>query len=162
MLGEEVTFNDSEFIVSKTDIEGKIAYGNSLFIKISGFHEKELLGAPHNVLRHPDMPKAIFKLLWDRVKNGQEIFAYVKNQTKDKRFYWVFAHVTPSFDGAGKIIGFHSVRRKPTSHALDVVVPLYQELIHSERLNGIHSSLKLLESKLQLKGIGYDEFIFSI
>jgi PAS domain S-box-containing protein len=162
MANREVTFEETEFIVSKTDLQSRITYGNALFIKLSGYEEKELLGKPHNILRHPDMPKLIFKMLWDNIQNGREIFAYVKNMTKEKDYYWAYAHVTPSYDEKGKIIGYHSVRRKPTSVALSVVIPLYQELLSAEKNGGVESSKKLLESKLQSKGIGYDEFIFTL
>jgi PAS domain S-box-containing protein len=162
MSHQELFFNDDEFIVSKTDISGHITYGNDLFIKMSGYFEKELLGAPHNILRHIDMPKLVFKLLWERVQNGQEIFAYVKNRTKDDNFYWVFAHVTPSYNNAGKIIGFHSVRRKPTTEALSTITPLYQSLTAAEQRGGMSASQTILENQLSQLGKSYDQFILSL
>jgi len=84
MANNEITFPEKKFIVSKTDLGGRMTYGNSLFISMSGYSEEELLGSPHNILRHPEMPKIIFKYLWDYVKRGDEIFAYVKNQTKNR------------------------------------------------------------------------------
>lgn len=162
MAGNEVTFGDNEFIVSKTDLTGRISYGNALFIKISGYSEKELLGAPHNILRHPDMPKLVFKLLWDRVQGGQEIFAYVKNMTRNGDFYWVFAHVTPSFDTNGKIIGYHSVRRKPSAKALSVIAPFYNALLADERTGGVSAAQKRLDALLNDQRKSYDEFILSL
>lgn len=162
MGNKELTFDDNEFIVSKTDLSGRITYGNDLFITISGYSEKELLGAPHNILRHPDIPKLIFKLLWEYVQNGKEIFAYVKNKTKTGDYYWVFAHVTPSYSSVGKIIGYHSVRRKPTPQALDAIQKLYQSLLSAERSGGIAASQKILDSELSRLGIGYDQFILSL
>lgn len=162
MANQEVTFSETEFIVSKTDLQSRITYGNSLFIKLSGYEEKELLGKPHNILRHSDMPKLVFKMLWENIQNGREIFAYVKNMTKDKDYYWVYAHVTPSYDDKGRVIGYHSVRRKPTSQALSVIIPLYQELISAEKTGGVENSKKILEAKLQSKGVSYDEFIFTL
>lgn len=161
MANQEVTFDEKEFIVSKTDLKSRITYGNSLFTKISGYQENELLGSAHNILRHPDMPKLVFKLLWDRVQSGEEIFAYVKNKTKQNDFYWVLAHVTPSYDDRGSIIGYHSVRRKPTPEALAVIAPLYQNLLSAEKSGGVQASQQLLESTLQSKGLSYDEFIHS-
>lgn len=161
MANQEVTFDEKEFIVSKTDLKSRITYGNSLFTKISGYQENELLGSAHNILRHPDMPKLVFKLLWDRVQSGEEIFAYVKNKTKQNDFYWVLAHVTPSYDDRGSIIGYHSVRRKPTPEALTVIAPLYQNLLSAEKSGGVQASQQLLESTLQSKGLSYDEFIHS-
>lgn len=162
MENTELTFKDDEFIVSKTDLSGKITYGNDLFIRMSGYTEKELLGKPHNMLRHPDMPKLVFKLLWERVQNGKEIFAYVKNKTKDNNYYWVFAHVTPSYDNFGKIIGLHSVRRKPTMDALSIIKPLYQSLVNVEQSGGITASQLILEDHLSQLGKSYDQFILAL
>ncbi len=93
---------------------------------MSMYSEKELLNAPHNILRHKDMPKIVFKLLWDRIKNKKSINAYVKNRTKDGSFYWVFANVTASLDKNGSIIGYYSVRRKPATKALETISNLYK------------------------------------
>ena len=162
MANTELTFKDDEFIVSKTDLSGKITYGNDLFIRMSGYAEKELLGKPHNILRHHDMPKLIFKLLWDRIKSGQEIFAYVKNRTKENDYYWVFAHVTPSLDGAGNIIGYHSVRRKPTEQALNTIKSLYTQMHDAERQGGVGHSQALLDKTLTTVGKNYDQFIIAL
>ncbi|WP_366141265.1 PAS domain-containing protein [Sulfuricurvum sp.] len=159
---QEVFFGDNEFIVSKTDLGGRITYGNALFTKISGYEEEELINAPHKILRHPDMPALIFKLLWETIQNGEEIFAYVVNRTKQGDYYWVFAHVTPSYNNNGNIIGYHSVRRKPTEHALNIIKPLYTELLRDEKIGGVHASQKRLESLLKQKGLAYEEFILSI
>lgn len=161
-MEKELSFNDDEFIVSKTDLSGRITYGNDLFITISGYTEKELLGSPHNILRHPDMPKLIFKLLWEHVQNGKEIFAYVKNRTKMGDYYWVFAHVTPSYSSLGKIIGYHSVRRKPASEALYVIQNHYRVLLDAERYGGVGASQKILDSELSRLGVSYDQFILSL
>ena len=162
MANQELTFGEEEFIVSKTDLAGNITYGNSLFIQISGHTEDELIGAPHNLLRHPDMPAVIFKLLWDRIKAGKEFFAYVKNNTKENDYYWVYAHVTPSFDANRSISNYHSVRRKPTAKALNVIQPLYATLLQKERSSGIMASEAALNDLLKEKGLSYDEFIFSL
>ncbi len=162
MANTELSFRDDEFIVSKTDLNGKITYGNDLFMKISGYSEEELLGAPHNILRNDQMPSLIFKLLWETIKSGEEIFAYVINKTKQNDYYWVLAHVTPSIDNNGKIIGFHSVRRKPTDKALNIIKPLYAELLRAEKVGGIPASHQKMTALLQQKGLSYEEFILSI
>lgn len=158
----EITFKENEFIVSKTDLKGKITYGNELFITISGYTEMELLGAPHNILRHPDMPRCVFALLWERIQAGKEIFAYVKNLSKNGSYYWVYAQVTPSFDKNNKIIGYHSVRRKPSSHALESIAPLYQELLKAEKGGGPEAGKNLLNKRLNELKKGYDEYIFTL
>jgi len=158
----EKHFLENEIIVSKTDTKGKITYGNEIFIKISGYKEEELLGAPHSILRHPDMPKIIFKLLWDTIQSGEEINAYVKNLSKDGSFYWVLANVTPSFDKKGKIIGYFSVRRVPSKNALEIIKPLYAKLLSLEKGGGMNASLQYINEILQNKGVSYEEFVLSI
>ena len=159
---QEKNFHDDEIIVSKTDTKGKITYGNEVFIKMSGYSEKELLNAPHSILRHPDMPKAIFKLLWDTIKSKNEINAYVKNLSKDGSFYWVFANVTPSYDKNNNIIGYFSVRRTPNLKALEAIKPLYKKLLDIEKSQGMDASIKYIENLLQEKGVSYEQFILSI
>ena len=162
MANQELTFGNEEFIVSKTDLQGKITYGNSLFIKMSGYSELELINKPHNILRHEDMPAVVFKLLWNNIKSGKEIFAYVKNKTKDGDFYWVFAHVTPSFNLNRAISNYHSVRRKPSDKALITIKSLYSALLQKERNGGINASETMLNELLKEKGLSYDEFILSL
>ena len=159
---QERQFPENEIIVSKTDLKGKILYGNRIFIELSGYTEKELLGKPHNIVRHPDMPKVIFKFLWDSVKNGKEIIAYVKNLSKDGSFYWVKAFVTPSFNGKGEIVGYHSIRLKPTETAKESISALYKELLEVEQREGIKKSQERLEQVLAQKGVSYEEFISSL
>lgn len=162
MANSEITFGEDAFIVSKTDLTGKITYGNELFIQISGYQEMDILNQPHKILRHPDMPAVIFKLLWSRIKEGKEIFAYVKNKTKDDDYYWVFAHVTPSLDENRKISNYHSVRRRPTQKALEFIKPLYASLLQKERNGGINAAEEYLKQLLKDKGMSYDEFILSL
>ena len=94
--GRERTFARDELIVSKTDPKGRLVYVNDVFLEVSGFRESEIIGQPHSIIRHPEMPRAVFKLLWDVILGGKEIFAYVNNMAKNGDNYWVFAHVTPS------------------------------------------------------------------
>ncbi|MFA6196136.1 MAG: PAS domain-containing protein [Sulfurimonas sp.] len=157
----EIKFAEHEIIVSKTDISGKITYGNELFLKLAGYSEKDLLHAPHNIVRHPDMPKIIFKLLWDTLKQGKEIFAYVVNKSKSGDHYWVFASVTPSYDNNGKVVGYYSVRRKPSEKALNIIKPLYKQLLAAERSGGMGASEKMVHELLEKNGGRYDKFILS-
>lgn len=158
----ELKMKEGEFIVSKTDLKGIITYGNETFIEMSGYSESELLNAPHNILRHPDMPKLIFKLLWERIREPEGIYAYVKNKTKSGDYYWVFAYVTPSFDPSGNRIGYYSVRRAPKPTAIAIIEPLYQELLKTEQNAGVGASLTQLNNILQEKGMSYDQFVLSL
>lgn len=163
----EVTFGDDEIIVSKTDTTGRITYVNRVFLKVAGYTESELLGAPHSIIRHPDMPRTVFRVLWETIAAGDEVFAYVKNMAKTGDFYWVFAHVTPSFDRDGNIVGYHSNRRTPDREALAIVQPLYEELLAienapSNRKNGLETATAHLQRMLSERGTAYDEFVFSL
>ncbi len=158
----EKSLGESDFIVSKTDIHGKIIYGNRMFIQISGYEEHELQGAPHSILRHPDMPKIVFKLLWERIRAKEEIYAYVKNLCKDGSYYWVLANATATVDEQGTIRDFHSVRRKPEAKAMRIIPGLYAQLLAAERSGGMEASSKLLTTILHEQGTTYDEFILSL
>ncbi len=158
----EVPYPDGNLIVSKTDLKGKLTYCNELFIEMSRYTEEELLGQPHNIIRHPDMPRIIFKLLWDTIQQGNEINAYVKNMAKDGAYYWVFANVTPSYDHNDTIIGYFSVRRKPKRESLQIIEPLYAELLQLERTGGMEASKKRIDDILEQKELSYEEFILSI
>lgn len=165
--GTEKFFKPDEIIVSKTDLKGKVTYANSTFLEIAGYKESEVLGKPHSLIRHEDMPRAVFKLLWQTLEKGEEIFAFVKNKTKSNDFYWVFAHVTPTFDSNGTITGYHSNRRVPSRKALEKVIPFYQKLVEiehskSSRKEGLALSYQALEDALSEVGLPYDEFVFSL
>jgi PAS domain S-box-containing protein len=162
----EKLMRENDFIVSKTDIKGRITYGNRIFIEFSGYTEQELLGAPHNIIRHPDMPRGVFKFLWDTLGAGDECFAYVKNMAKDGSFYWVFAHVTPSYSSDGKVIGYLSVRRAPRRSAIDVLADVYAAMIKEEQKasprDACAASLALLTGILADKRTSYEELILSL
>lgn len=162
----EKFMRENDFIVSKTDPKGLITYGNRIFIEFSGYSETELLGAQHNIIRHPDMPRAVFQLLWDTVTQGKEIFAFVKNLAKDGSFYWVFANVTPDYNENGSISGYFSVRRKPKLEAVKTISGIYQLLLEEEKKagpkNAIKASTGILTDFLTEKGTGYEEFIIDL
>ena len=162
----ERVMREDDFIVSTTDLKGRITYGNRIFIEFSGYSEAELLGTQHNIIRHPDMPRGVFKLLWDKIQAGDECFAYVKNMSKDGGFYWVFANVTPAFDPNGNVTGYLSVRRKPKMSGIQAVTGLYAAMLEEEKkagaANAIAASTKLLVDVLNEKGLSYDELVLAI
>ena len=167
LSGRERFFHEDEIIVSKTDLTGKITYANRVFIKVSGYTEDELLGAPHSLIRHPDMPRAVFKLLWDRLMTGHEIFAYVNHMARNGDNYWVLAHVTPSYDAGGTIVGFHSNRRVPERSKIAIVEGVYaalraEEHRHEDRVRALQASTELLHATLQAAGKTYDEWIWTL
>ncbi len=162
----EKVMREDDFLVSRTDLKGRLTYGNQIFIEYSGYSELELLGQQHNIVRHPDMPRGVFKLLWDTLQEKKEIFAYVKNMSRDGSFYWVFANVTPSLDAQGQPEGYFSVRRKPKASAIAVVTDLYRKMLDEERRAGPRdacaASLALVTGLLAQKGVSYESFILSI
>lgn len=165
--GRECPFGEEELIVSKTDLKGRITYANDVFVRLAKYPLGELIGAPHSVIRHPDMPRCVFKLLWDTIEAKREIFAYVLNMARDGDHYWVFAHVTPTFDAAGGITGYHSNRRKPDPAQLDKIKPLYAALRAEEakpdnRKDGMLRGHDMLDRTLKGQGLEYDEFVFAI
>jgi PAS domain S-box-containing protein len=162
----ERVMREEDFIVSMTDVKGRITYGNRIFIEFSGYSEDELLGTQHNIIRHPDMPRAVFKLLWDKIQNKEECFAYVKNMSKDGGFYWVFANVTQTFDPTGSITGYLSVRRKPKLSGVQTAGAVYAQMLEAEKragpANAIDAGIKVLADILKDKGLSYDELVLAI
>lgn len=168
LTGREVAMNPDEIIVTKTDLSGKITYGNRTFFKFAGYSEKDCLGTQHNIVRHPEMPRCVFDIAWDTIKSGQEIFAYVNNRSRNGDNYWVLAHMTPSRDGAGNIIGYHSNRRAPEPRIVkDIIVPLYRELLDVERSSvspkdGMSKARKHVQSILAGEKMTFNQFTLSL
>ncbi len=165
--GRESLFDTEEIIVSKTDLKGRITNANDVFLRVAHLSERYAIGAAHSIIRHPDMPRAVFKLLWDRIAGGHEIFAYVLNLARNGDHYWVFAHVTPSRDAAGSIVAYHSNRRKPDAVQVAAIEPVYREVLaeerrHTDRKEGIVRGVAMIEGLLKSKGASYDEFVFSL
>lgn len=166
-INKEIIMRDNDLIVSKTDATGRLTYCNLLFIKFSGYTEQELLSQQHNIVRHPDMPRSVFNLLWQTIKSGNEFFGYVKNMSKDGSYYWVIANVTPSYKtGTNKILGYFSVRRKPESAKLKIIESVYQDMLAAEQQAGsrdaITAGTKILTDIIEPTGKDYREFILSL
>jgi PAS domain S-box-containing protein len=161
LLGHE------DLIVSKTDPRGILTYVNQTFIDICGYSEAELLGKPHNIVRHPDMPRGVFKLLWDTIADGGEVFAYVVNRAKDGSRYWVLAHVAPTYGGYGSIAGYHSSRRAPARAAIERIEAVYalmraEEARHANVREAAEASLSLLARLLDEQGLTYERFVWEL
>ena len=162
----ERVMREDDFIVSKTDPKGIIIYGNPIFIEFSGYAEEELLGSQHNIIRHPDMPRAAFKLAWETIQAGNEFFGYVKNMSKDGGFYWVFTHITPDFDAGGRIVSYTSVRRCPKREAIEKVEPVYRQMVEAEQAAGARDAIgagtKVLVDLLNKSGMSYEQLVFAL
>jgi PAS domain S-box-containing protein len=168
LSGVERTFDRGDIIVSKTDLKGRITYANGLFLALAGYGERDILGKPHNVIRHPHMPRCVFKLLWETIQDGREIFAYVINRSRNGDHYWVIAHVTPSRDLGGQVVGYHSNRRVASRTALtETIIPLYRELRAMEMdapndREGLARSHAHLVDLLARKGRDANEFFLGL
>lgn len=128
---EEVPFPEGRLIVSRTDTEGIITHANDAFVEMSGYTQDELIGAPHYILRHPDMPAVAFKGLWDDCHARNKWHGYVKNLRKDGAYYWVYATVVPNIRN-GAVVGYTSVRRKPSRTEIDKLIPVYKQWLAEE------------------------------
>ncbi len=157
--------NEDDFIVSKTDPKGRVIYGNPIFWEFSQLDESEMLGKQHNMIRHPDMPRSIFHLMWTTLKAGNEFFGCVKNMAKDGSYYWTMANVTPSYDEFDKLLGYFSVRRKPLKKAVDDFSVLYKEMLEEEKRAGpkeaIRAGTTILDNHIKGLNTSYENFIFS-
>ena len=130
--GEQVSVGIDDLLISKTDQKGRLTYANRSFMHISGYPEHELLGQPHSIIRHPDIPRGVYRLMWEVLGEGREFFGFIKNRTRQGHYYWVFANVTPDRDSRGRLMGYHSVRRAPGVAAIRTVEPLYRRILDVE------------------------------
>lgn len=163
---KEYHLKDNEIIVSKTCPKGRITYANRPFMEISGYAEPQLLTRPHNIIRHPDMPRGVYHLLWNTLQQGKEFFGYVKNSTADGGFYWVFANITPDWHSDGSLAGYFSVRRRPNYASLPQVEAWYQHMKNLEAGCSAsqapkESSSWLIEQAKQ-QGLAYNQFILNL
>ncbi|TWA70161.1 PAS domain S-box-containing protein [Azospirillum brasilense] len=162
----ERRFDRDEIIVSKTDPTGRIIYANEVFLRVAGYSEREVIGQPHNIIRHPDMPRGVFRLLWRTIRTGRECFAYVLNRAANDDHYWVLAHITPTFGADGTIISYHSNRRCPRPDAVTRIAALYAELRAAEAghdgSQAAEAGHRALVDRLDSTGMSYDEFVFAL
>lgn len=157
-IPKEIHITNQDMIVSSTDKKGNITYVNDIFCKIAGYDRKELIGQAHNIIRHQDMPKAVFRLLWQRVLNGEIIYAFVKNKAKNGDYYWVKAYVKPIMKD-GEVVQLTSYRKPVNEFAKEYISKLYSTLIEYEKTHSIDESLQLIEAYLDERGLTYDQFI---
>lgn len=129
----EYVLKDGSSIVTTTDLKGHITYANPYFVEASGFTEQELIGSPHNIVRHPEMPPAAFSDLWSTIKSGRPWTGMVKNRRKNGDYYWVMANATPVIE-RGKPVGYMSVRVKPTRRQIEEASAAYRALTDGKRI----------------------------
>lgn len=159
----EIKLCEDEIIISKTDPKGRFTYANRRFMQIAGYSEPELLGKHHNLIRHPDMPKGVFRLLWQTLQADKEFFGYVKNSTSDGGFYWVFANITPDYKNDSSLAGYFSVRRRPNYKAVQQVNEWYKKMLAIEASEtpsrAAEASLDWLKEQIKQQGCSYNELL---
>ncbi len=131
-VDEEVPF-DGGVMITETDPAGIITYANRKFREMTGYSKEELIGSPHNINRHPDMPKAAFAQMWDTIKRGEMWEGYVKNMRKDGKHYWVIVWIKPKFDDNGNIVGYIAGRKVPDRREVEKHAQLYKQMRAQEQ-----------------------------
>jgi len=158
-IDEEIKLNPKKIVVSKTDIKGHILYANEYFCEVTGYEPNELIGKPHNIIRHPDMPRAIFYLMWRTIQSGGNITAIVKNLAKDGRYYWVSTDFENHRDVSGSINSYIAFRRPAPKKAVEEMEELYSIMLDIEREHGMKASLVYLQGFLDEKHTNYNEYM---
>lgn len=159
-IDKEVSWDKTQVIMSKTNAFGIIEYANEVFVDVSGYEDYELMGQPHNIIRHPDMPKVIFKVLWENLKNGKNFHAIVKNLAKSGRYYWVITDFEISRDENDVIVNYFARRQAVPQEVVALhIEPLYKKLLQIEAASGVEFSEKYLIGFLEEKKKSYVEYI---
>ena len=151
-IDEEIKLDPKKYIISSTDAKGLITDVNDYFVEISGYSKDELIGKPHNIIRHPDMPKVVFKLMWEQLKSGHDILALVKHLAKDGRYYWIFTSFEPVKNANGEVIGYTAHRKSAPKHTIETVADIYKKVLEVEKKDGVEASEKFLNDYLKQRG----------
>lgn len=159
-IDKEVAWDKTKTIMSKTDLYGTIEYANEVFVDVCGYEDYELMAQPHNIVRHPDMPKVIFKVLWENIQKGNQFHGIVKNLAKSGRYYWVITNFEYSRDENGNIVNYIARRKAvPQDVITKHIEPLYKKLLQIEQASGVDASEKYLIGFLEEEGLSYVELI---
>jgi PAS domain S-box-containing protein len=159
IIDEAVKWDTTKTIVSKADLYGSIEYINDTFSEVSGYDESELVGQPHNIIRHPDMPKVIFKILWDNIKQGKKFHGIIKNLAKSGKYYWVITDFDYVVSDDAKILKYIARRKAVSTGVIAKVADLYAKLSKIEKVSGIEASEKYLIGYLEDHNLDYVELI---
>lgn len=159
-IDKEVAWDKTKTIMSKTDLYGTIEYANEVFVDVCGYEDYELMAQPHNIVRHPDMPKVVFKVLWENIQKGNQFHGIVKNLAKSGRYYWVITNFEYSRDENGNIVNYIARRKAvPQDVITKHIEPLYKKLLQIEQVSGLDASEKYLIGFLEEEGLSYVELI---
>ena len=156
---KEIKLSVYDMLVSKTDIAGTITYANSKFMKVSGYKGSELMGSPHSIVRHPDMPKAIFFMMFKRLKQGKSFLSVIKNMSKNGDHYWVTTDFSIQRDRDGNIVSFMSFREAAPKSVVQEIEILYSKMLEIEKSVDMEASLAYFDLFFEKKDTTYDEYI---
>jgi len=161
-INEEIIIPDDQVLISITDPKGIIIEANEIFTKISGYSKEELIGISHNVIRHPDMPKTMFKIVWDHIMDKENVMAVVKNLAKDGKYYWVVTDFVTRVDSDRNIINYTAYRRPVHDKVKQAVIPLYKALCAIEDVAGMKAAEKFLNDYFEERNTNYDDMVEEI
>jgi PAS domain S-box-containing protein len=159
VIDQGIEIPEDYTLVSKTDPKGIITDGNEAFEEISGYSREELIGSSHNVIRHPDMPKVMFKLVWDRIMDKENIMAIIKNLAKDGRYYWVATDFITRVNADREILDYTAYRKPVCQEVIDAIIPLYDMLNAIERFSGMEDAEAFLKYYFEKNKTNYDDYI---
>ena len=155
----EIKCATQQVIVSRTNTQGDIVYCNSTFLDVNGFKSSEVINRPHSIVRHPDMPKSIFKIIWSIISQGLPIQAVIKNKTNDGYYYWTLMTIKPQRDRDNKIISYVAYGKQAPNIVIKKIEPLYRVMKEIEERDDIDAALEYLESYLKEKNMTYAQYI---
>lgn len=158
LIDEEIHIKNKT-ILSITDTQGIITYCDKYFVELSEYEESELVGSPHSIIRHPDMPQAIYNIIWERIKNKKNILAIVKNLSKSGRYYWTLTNFVSMTDNNGEIVSYSAYRKPISKNAVEKIIPFYNKLREVERLKDMDTSVGYIEGYFDSLQTNYDDFI---
>jgi len=161
-INEEIKIADEAVLISVTDSKGIIIEANDVFVETAGYSEEELIGSSHNLIRHPDMPRVMFKIVWDRIKDRENVMALVKNLAKDGKYYWILTDFVTQVNAKREVVNYTAYRRPICKEVQDAITPLYKALSAIEEVAGMEASEKFLTEYLENKRLTYDEMIEDI
>jgi len=162
-IDREVQWDKTKTLISETDVKGTITNVNDVFCAVAHYSASELIGQPHNLIRHPDMPKLIFKLLWDNLKVGNNFVGVIKNLAKTGEYYWVVTDFEMRRDAMGNITHYIGRRKSVPEAAINnYLAPFYESLLKMEKIGGVELSSRFFKNYLTKQGKDYIDFVISI
>ncbi|WP_134341703.1 PAS domain-containing protein [Flavobacterium psychrophilum] len=162
-IKKEVAWDKTKIIMSKTDLYGTIEYVNEVFTDVSGYEDCELISKPHNIIRHPDMPQIIYKILWDNIKQGNQFHGIIKNLAKSGRYYWAITDFEYVMDENNNVIKYIARRKAvPQDVITKHIEPLYRRLLQIEQVSGVDASENYLIGFLEESGVNYVDLITNL